>query len=308
MSEFSHEPVLLQEVIEGLSILPHGIYLDGTAGGAGHSAEIAKQLTTGKLIALDQDPVAVKVATERMKDLPAQVVEANFKDTQLILHSLNINGIDGALLDLGVSSHQLDEAERGFSYNKDAPLDMRMSGKGTTAADLVNTLTLEELTKIITEYGEEKYAYYIAKKIISEREKREITGTQQLAELITSSLPPAVRRKEKNPARKTFQALRIAVNNELGVLQEGIENIFETLNPGGRFCIITFHSLEDRLVKHTFRQWCTACTCPPQQPICTCGGVAKAKAITRKAIRAQAEELETNRRSRSASLRIIEKI
>ncbi len=308
MSEFSHIPVLLTEVLEGLQIDPNGIYLDGTAGGAGHAKEIATRLTTGKLIALDQDPLAVQTATQRLQGLPAVVVQSNFRNVQTVLQNLGILAINGALLDLGVSSHQLDEADRGFSYRQDAPLDMRMSQSGITAEEIVNTYSLEELTKILKEYGEEKYAYYIAKKIITRREESPIRTTGQLAELVTSSLPPAVRRKEKNPARKTFQAIRIAVNDELGALQEGLQAVFDSLAPGGRFCVITFHSVEDRIVKQTFRTWCTACTCPPEQPICTCGGIAKAKAITRKPIRANEGEQEENRRARSASLRIIEKI
>ncbi|MEG0804352.1 MAG: 16S rRNA (cytosine(1402)-N(4))-methyltransferase RsmH, partial [Pygmaiobacter sp.] len=208
----------------------------------------------------------------------------------------------------GVSSHQLDARERGFSYLGDAPLDMRMSQSGPTAADLVNTLSREELSRILKEYGEETYAWQIAGKIIATRETQPIVTTAHFVQVIVSALPPAVRRKDKNPARRSFQALRIAVNGELDALSEGLDAIFETLNPGGRFCIITFHSLEDRLVKQRFKSWCTACTCPPEFPICVCGGRAKAKAITKKPIEAAPDELEVNRRSRSAKLRIIEKL
>ena len=276
--EFSHIPVLLQPCLDGLNIDPAGIYLDGTAGGAGHSREIAKRLTTGRLISLDQDPDAVAVATERLKGLPAQVVQVNFR------------------------------AARGFSYHADAPLDMRMSQQGPTAADLVNTLDREELTRILRDYGEEPYAWHIAGRIVSARAEKPITTTMQLAEIVASAVPPAERRKAKNPARRTFQAIRIAVNSELDALNEGLDAIFDCLAPGGRLCVITFHSLEDRLVKNKFRRWAQRCTCPPEQPVCTCGGVATAKLITRKPIEADAAELEANRRSRSAKLRVLEKV
>lgn len=305
---FSHVSVLLAECIEGLAIRPDGIYLDGTAGGAGHSKEIAKRLTTGRLYALDQDPDAVAVATERLQGLPATVIRSNFRNAKQALEQAGLPALNGVLLDLGVSSHQLDARERGFSYLGDAPLDMRMSQSGPTAADLVNSLSREELARILKEYGEEPYAWQIAGKIVTARESAQITTTSRLAEVIVSAFPPAVRRKEKNPARRSFQALRIAVNGELDALSEGLDALFDLLAPGGRFCIITFHSLEDRLVKQRFRSWCTACTCPPEFPVCVCGGVAKAKQITRKPIEASEEELAVNRRSRSAKLRIIEKI
>ncbi len=306
--EFSHIPVLLRPCIDGLKIDPTGVYLDGTAGGAGHSREIAKRLTTGRLVALDQDPDAVATATERLKGYPAQVVQANFRQAAQVLQDLGIPGINGALLDLGVSSHQLDDAERGFSYHADAPLDMRMSQSGPTAADLVNTLDREELARILREYGEEPYAWQIAGRIVRTRQQTPILTTMQLAQLVAEAVPPAERRKHKNPARRTFQAVRIAVNGELDALNQGLEAIFSCLVPGGRFCIITFHSLEDRLVKNKFRRWATRCTCPPEQPVCTCGGKAKAKLITRKPIEADATELEQNRRSRSAKLRVLEKL
>ncbi|WP_294540095.1 16S rRNA (cytosine(1402)-N(4))-methyltransferase RsmH [uncultured Gemmiger sp.] len=305
--EFSHIPVLLQPCLDGLAIDPTGIYLDGTAGGAGHSREIAKRLTTGRLIALDQDPDAVATATERLKGLPALVVRANFRQAAAVLDDLGIEKINGALLDLGVSSHQLDEASRGFSYHADAPLDMRMSQQGPTAADLLNSLPREEIARILREYGEEPYAWQIAGKIVQQREQTPITTTLQLAELVAAAVPPKERRKSKNPARRTFQAVRIAVNGELDALNEGLEALFDRLAPGGRLCVITFHSLEDRLVKNKFRRWAQKCTCPPEQPICTCGGVAKATLITRHPIEADAEELEENRRSRSAKLRVLEK-
>ena len=307
MLEFSHVPVLLEQCIEGLAIDPAGTYLDGTAGGAGHSREIAKRLTTGRLISLDQDPDAIQAATERLQGLPAQVVQVNFRQAKQALAQLGIQQINGALLDLGVSSHQLDDGDRGFSYHMDAPLDMRMSQSGQTAADLVAALSREELARILRDYGEEPYAWQIAGRIVKEREQKPILTTLQLAELVASAVPPAERRKSKNPARRTFQALRIAVNSELDALNEGMDGIFDCLAPGGRFCIITFHSLEDRLVKNKFRRWATACTCPPEYPVCLCGGKPKAKLITRKPIEADSIELESNRRSRSAKLRVLEK-
>lgn len=306
--EFSHVPVLLNECLEGLAIDPAGTYLDGTAGGGGHSSEIARRLTTGRLISLDQDPDAVAAATERLKGLPATVVRTNFRDARRALADLGVSAINGALLDLGVSSHQLDDGERGFSYRQDAPLDMRMSQSGPTAADLVNSAGREELARILREYGEEPYAWAIAGRIVRQREQKPFATTLELADTIASALPPAVRRKDKNPSRRSFQAIRIAVNGEMDALSEGLDEIFDLLAPGGRFAIITFHSLEDRLVKNRFRQWATTCTCPPEYPVCVCGGKAKAKLITRKPIEAAPDELESNRRSRSAKLRVIEKL
>ena len=305
---FHHIPVLLAECIDGLAIRPDGIYLDGTAGGAGHSKEIAARLTTGRLIALDQDPDAVAAASQRLEGLPATVVQSNFRYADRALAQLGVDGLDGVLLDLGVSSHQLDEVSRGFSYQGDAPLDMRMSQSGPTAADLVNSVSREELARILREYGEEPYAWAIAGRIVRQREQKPFSTTLELADAIASALPPAMRRKDKNPSRRSFQAIRIAVNGEMDALSEGLDEIFDLLAPGGRFAIITFHSLEDRLVKNRFRQWATACTCPPEYPVCVCGGKAKAKLITRKPIEAAPDELETNRRSRSAKLRVIEKL
>ena len=305
---FEHIPVLLAECIENLAIQKEGLYLDGTAGGAGHSSEIAKRLDGGWLYSLDQDPDAVAAARERLAGLPATVIQTNFRYADKALAAEGVTCIDGALLDLGVSSHQLDARERGFSYLGDAPLDMRMSQSGPTAADLVAGMTREELARVLREYGEEPYAWQIAGKICRARESAPVETTAQLAALVASAVPPAVRRKDKNPARRTFQALRIAVNGELDALSEGLDVIFNLLRPGGRFCIITFHSLEDRLVKQRFRQWATACTCPPELPVCVCGGKAKARLITRKPIEASAQEAEENRRSRSAKLRVIEKL
>ncbi len=309
-ADFEHVPVLLQECLDGLAIKPDGIYMDGTAGGAGHSKQIALRLDPekGRLISMDQDPDAIQTATARLAGLPAQVVATNFRYAKEKLAELGIPGIDGALLDLGVSSHQLDDAARGFSYRADAPLDMRMSQEGMTAADLCNLETREELARILRDYGEEPYAWQIAGKIVKVREETPITTTLQLADIVASAVPPAERRKNKNPSRRTFQALRIAVNHELDALDEGLDGIFDCLNPGGRLCVITFHSLEDRLVKNKFRRWATACTCPPELPVCICGGKAKAKLITRKPIEAKSDELTENRRSRSAKLRVLEKL
>ncbi len=309
-ADFMHISVLLEECLNGLAIKPDGFYLDGTAGGAGHSKQIALRLDAkaGRLIALDQDPDAIQTATERLAGLPATVVQSNFCNASQALASIGVTQLDGALLDLGVSSHQLDDAERGFSYRADAPLDMRMSQEGPTAADIVNTESREELARILRDYAEEPYAWQIAGKMVAQREIAPITTTLQLADLVAGAVPPAERRKNKNPSRRTFQALRIAVNRELDVLEQGLEDIFAHLAPGGRFCIITFHSLEDRLVKRKFREWATACTCPSSFPVCVCGGKAKCKLITRKPIEAKPEELACNRRSRSAKLRVIEKI
>lgn len=309
-ASFAHVPVLLEECLEGLAIDPAGIYLDGTAGGAGHSRQIALRLDGaqgGHLISLDQDPDAVATARARLAGLPATVVQINFRYAGQALDELGIPQINGALLDLGVSSHQLDDAARGFSYRADAPLDMRMSQQGETAADLVNTASREELSRILRDYGEEPYAWQIAGRIVDLRETAPFETTLQLAEAVASAMPPAQRRKNKNPARRTFQALRIAVNHELDALDEGLDTIFEHLAPGGRLCVITFHSLEDRLVKNKFRRWATACTCPPEFPVCVCGGKAKAKLVNHKPIEAGGQELEENRRSRSARLRVLEK-
>ena len=306
--EFSHIPVLLNECLEGLAIDPTGIYLDGTAGGGGHSSQIARRLTTGRLVSLDQDPDAIEAAGKALEGLPATLVQTNFCNARSALYGLGIEKINGALLDLGVSSHQLDDASRGFSYRQDAPLDMRMSQSGPTAADLVNTASREELARILREYGEEPFAWAIAGRIVHQREDKPFATTGQLAAAVASAVPAAVRRKDKNPARRTFQAIRIAVNGELDALSEGLDEIFDLLAPGGRFCIITFHSLEDRVVKQRFRQWATACTCPPELPVCVCGGKAKAKLINKKPIEAGQEELQNNRRSRSARLRVLEKL
>ena len=305
--EFSHIPVLLNETLEGLNIDPSGIYVDGTAGGAGHSCEIAKRLTDGRLIALDRDPDAVAVATERLKALPATVVETNFRNMRTALDDLGIESVDGIMLDIGVSSFQLDNRERGFSFHDDALLDMRMSKSGTTAADLVNGLEVSELNKIFRDYGEERFSYKIAQRIVEARTKEPVTTTGRLAEIIASAVPAAVRR-QGNPSRKCFQALRIAVNDELGALNDGIDAAWSCLKSGGRLAIITFHSLEDRIVKNKFKEYATGCICPPDIPICVCGRKPEGRLVNNKPITATEQELEFNPRSRSAKLRVIEKI
>ncbi|MBP1533011.1 MAG: 16S rRNA (cytosine(1402)-N(4))-methyltransferase RsmH [Ruminococcus sp.] len=305
--EFKHVSVLLDECIEGLNIRPDGIYCDGTAGGAGHSKEIAKRLDSGLLVAVDRDPEAVAVATERLAGLPAKVVRGNYSELDEIFERLGLEGADGILMDLGVSSYQLDNAERGFSYHNDAPLDMRMSSEGLSAKDVVNDYDEQRLAKLIFEYGEEKFSRNIAKKIVQAREEKPIETTLELAEIIKSAVPQKVRR-EKNPCKKTFQAIRIEVNSELEHLSTALDKAFDLLNVGGRLCIITFHSLEDRLVKQRFRSFCQGCICPPDFPVCVCGRTPRGKLITRKPIEPSQEELEMNKRSHSAKLRIIEKI
>ena len=305
--EFAHIPVLLEQCLDGLDIKPDGIYFDGTCGGAGHSREIAKRLTTGRLIGIDRDPDAVAVASERLSGLPAQVVRGNYSEIKQIADDLGICGADGILLDLGVSSYQLDNAERGLSYHNDAPLDMRMSKEGTSARDIVNEYSKEQLTKILYEYGEEKFAPRIAETIIKRRSEKPVETTTELADIVRDSIPAKFRR-DKNPCKKTFQAIRIAVNCEFDHLDRALDEGFELLKPGGRFCIITFHSLEDRIVKQRFAGWCKGCTCPPDFPVCVCGNKPKGRLVCRKPLEASEEELEANPRSRSAKLRIIEKL
>lgn len=305
--EFKHISVLLNECIEALNVKPDGIYIDGTAGGGGHSFEIAKRLTSGKLYALDRDPDAIKAASRRLEGLPAQVIESNFENMADVMSNLGIDKVDGILLDLGVSSHQLDEDSRGFSYHKEAPLDMRMSQSGVSAAELVNNLSAEELAKIFTKYGEEKFAYKIALKIVEKRGQAPIKTTTELAEIIANAVPAAARR-DGHPARRCFQALRIAVNDELGCLERVLDSAFELLNKNGVLAIITFHSLEDRIVKFKFAEYCTGCTCPPDFPVCVCGKTPRGKKYSKKPIEPTKEELENNNRSRSAKLRAIIKL
>ncbi len=304
-----HVPVLLRETIEGLAVKPDGIYIDGTCGGGGHSEEIAKLLSgSGRLIGIDRDPDAVKAASERLAPYGgAKVVLGNYSDIEEIAHDENITEADGILLDLGVSSHQLDTEERGFSYHGDAPLDMRMSREGQTAADLVNTLSPEELSRIFFEYGEEKFGRRIAEEIVKRRGVKPIETTGELADIIRAGIPAKFRR-EKNPCKRTFQALRIAVNNEFGHLDKGLDAAFDLLKSGGRLCVITFHSLEDRIVKQRFAEYCKGCICPPDFPQCVCGRTPRGRLVNRKPIEASPEELERNVRSRSAKLRVIEKI
>ena len=302
--EFKHISVLLNECIESLAIKPDGIYADGTAGGAGHSSEIAKRLKNGKLYAFDRDPDAVKIASERLKDYNAEVIESNFSEMKEKLNERSVLGVDGILLDLGVSSYQLDTAHRGFSYHKEAPLDMRMSKSGISAADVVNTFTEKELSDIFFRFGEEKFSQRIAARIVSARQIKPIETTTELAEIIAEAVPAKARR-DGHPARKCFQALRIAVNGELDSLATALDKCFELLNKDGVLAIITFHSLEDRMVKQKFKEYCTGCTCPPDFPVCVCGKTPRGRLLTRKPIEPTSEELDINPRSRSAKLRVI---
>lgn len=306
--EFSHKPVLFAETVEALQIKPNGVYVDGTAGGGGHSAAIAARLSeSGRLICIDQDPDAIAVLQERIGGLPqVTIVQENFARIDSVLSSLELPGADGILIDLGVSSHQLDTPERGFSFHTDAPLDMRMSQQGPTAAELINTLDERSLTRILSEYGEERYARSIARNIVRTREQEPMKTTLQLAELVKASMPAAARREGGHPARRTFQALRIAVNGELDMLSAGLDAMFERLNPGGRLAAITFHSLEDRMVKQRFASWCEGCVCPPDFPVCVCGRTPRAR-LPFKVKGPSAQELEANPRSRSAKLRVVEK-
>ena len=308
--EFHHISVLLEETIAALAIRPDGIYVDGTAGGGGHSSRIAQQLTTGRLIALDKDPDAVAAATARLAPYGerAMVLQRDFADMAQVLGELGIPAVDGILLDLGVSSHQLDTPERGFSYQHDAPLDMRMSQKGLSAYDLVNTMEEKGLAEIIRRYGEEKFSARIAARIVEARRQGPVETTGQLAQIVKEAIPAAARREGGHPAKRTFQALRIAVNDELDNLSRCLDTAFDCLAPGGRFAVITFHSLEDRITKQAFAGYCRGCTCPPDFPVCVCGKKPRARLVTRKPVEASAQELEENNRSRSARLRVIERL
>ncbi len=302
-----HRPVLLEETLVALAVNPQGVYVDGTAGGGGHSHAVASRLRGGRLIALDQDPDAIQQATARLAGLPATVVRSNFRHIGRVLNDLGINGVDGILLDIGVSSHQLDKAERGFSYHAEAPLDMRMSQEGVTAADLLRDLSEQELADIFFRFGEEKFSRAIARAIVKRREERPLTTTTELAEVIKGAVPAAVRR-EGHPARRVFQALRMAVNAELDCLSEALDSAFDQLKVGGRLAVITFHSLEDRMVKQRFAEFCTGCTCPPSFPVCVCGKQPAGRLVLRKPVEASPQEVAENPRSRSAKLRCIEKL
>lgn len=309
--EFSHKSVLLNECIEALAIKPDGIYLDGTLGGAGHSSEIVKRLTTGRLIGVDRDQVALEAAQKRLAPYIDRVttVHSNFCELDAILDNLGIDAVDGMLFDLGVSSPQLDDAQRGFSYMADAPLDMRMNREDNlTAFDVVNTWPKEELRRILYDYGEERYAPQISAGIVRAREITPIETTLALVDVIKSAMPPQALREKQHPAKRSFQAIRIAVNDELGSVSKLMKTAFRRLKPGGRLAVITFHSLEDRIVKSEMLQAAKGCTCPPEFPVCVCGKKPLVRIVTRKPILSGEEELEENPRARSAKLRVAEKI
>lgn len=311
MKAFHHVSVLLQECIDGLNIKPDGIYVDGTLGGAGHSIQIASRLTTGRLIGIDRDPVALEAAGKRLEPYRDRVtlVHSNFCEMAQVLQDLGIDGVDGILMDLGVSSPQLDDGERGFSYMIDAPLDMRMNSQDALSArTVVNTWPQEELKRILYTYGEERYAPQIAAAICRRRQEKTIETTLELVDVIRSSMPPAALREKQHPAKRSFQAIRIAVNDELGSVEKAMEVAIPLLNPGGRLAVITFHSLEDRIVKLAMNEASKGCTCPPNFPVCVCGKKPKVKLISRKPIVAGQQELEDNPRARSAKLRVCEKL
>ena len=311
MSEFTHRPVLLGECIEALNIRPEGIYLDGTLGRAGHSREIAKRLTSGRLICVDRDDAALEAAQERLAPWMDKVtlVHSNFDRVDEILDQLGIPGADGMLFDLGVSSPQLDDGARGFSYMADAPLDMRMDrDEGLTAADVVNTWSQEELKRILFQYGEERYAPQIAAAIVRRREERPIATTLELVEIIKGAMPARALKEKQHPAKRSFQAIRIAVNDELGSVERMIDRAVPRLNKGGRLAVITFHSLEDRIVKTGLAGFARGCTCPPDFPVCVCGKTPDVKLVNKKPILPSQQELEENPRSRSAKLRVAEKL
>ena len=311
MSEFHHVSVLLEECIDALNIKPDGIYVDGTLGGAGHSSRIAAKLTTGRLIGIDRDPVALKAAGERLAPFGDRVtlVHSNFADMDSALKDLGISGVDGILLDLGVSSPQLDDGQRGFSYMADAPLDKRMNSEDTLdAKQIVNQWSYEELKRILYDYGEERYAPRIASAICKRREEKPIETTLELVDIIRGAMPAAALREKQHPAKRSFQAIRIAVNDELGSVERVMERAVPCLNPGGRLAVITFHSLEDRIVKNAMAKAAKGCTCPPEFPVCVCGKKPQVKLVTRKPIISGDEELERNPRARSAKLRVCEKL
>ena len=308
--EFKHKSVLLNETIDGLNIKPDGIYVDGTLGGGGHAYEVCRRLgEKGSIIGIDQDAAAIEAASARLKDFGEKVtiVRSNYCDMKSRLHELGIDKVDGIVLDLGVSSYQLDTAERGFSYREDAPLDMRMDTRQKmTARDIVNDYTEADLYRVIRDYGEDKFAKNIAKHIVQARAVKPVETTGELSEIIRASIPMKYQKKSGHPAKRTFQAIRIELNRELDVLRDSLDDMIDLLNPGGRLCIITFHSLEDRIVKSSFRKNENPCTCPPDFPVCVCGKKSKGSIITKKPILPSEEELEWNSRSKSAKLRIFE--
>ena len=308
---FQHYSVLLQETIDGLKIRPDGIYVDGTLGGGGHALEAVKRLTAGgRLIGIDQDADAIQAATARLQDYSDRVtiVRNNYENFHRILQDLSIEAVDGIYLDLGVSSYQLDEGDRGFSYRVDAPLDMRMDQRNpVTAADIVNDYSEAELFHMIRNYGEDRFAQNIAKHIVAYRQNKRIESTLELADIISGAIPARIRATSGHPAKRTFQAIRIELNRELDVLENTLDQMIDDLQEGGRLCVITFHSLEDRIVKNKFKTAEKPCICPPEFPVCTCGRKSKGRVITRKPILPSAEELSENRRSQSAKLRIFEK-
>lgn len=307
---FGHTSVLLYETVNSLNMIPGGCYVDGTLGGGGHAFEVCKRLGNGRLIGLDQDGDAIAAATKRLMPFQDKVtiVRSNYRKIASVLESLGIRKVDGIYLDLGVSSYQLDTAERGFTYREDAPLDMRMDQRNPqTAADIVNTYSENELCRIIRDYGEDRFARNIAKHIVREREKEPIKTTGRLSEIIRAAIPAKVRATGGHPSKRTFQAIRIELNRELAVLEESIDTMIDLLNPAGRLSIITFHSLEDRIVKNRFRLNENPCTCPPDFPVCVCGKTSKGRVITKKPILPSPEELEQNSRSKSAKLRVFER-
>ena len=308
--EFIHKSVLLNETIDGLNIKPDGIYVDGTLGGGGHAYEVCRRLgEKGSIVGIDQDAAAIEAASARLKDFGEKVtiVRSNYCDMKSKLHELGIDKVDGIVLDLGVSSYQLDTAERGFSYREDAPLDMRMDTRQKmTARDIVNDYTEADLYRVIRDYGEDKFAKNIAKHIVQARAVKPVETTAELSEIIRASIPMKFQKKSGHPAKRTFQAIRIELNRELDVLRDSLDDMIDLLNPGGRLCIITFHSLEDRIVKSAFRKNENPCTCPPDFPVCVCGKKSKGSIITKKPILPSEEELEYNSRSKSAKLRIFE--
>ena len=307
MDGFNHIPVLFNETVDALCVKPDGIYVDCTAGGGGHSAAVAERLSTGRLIAIDQDPDAIETLRQRFAGSDkVTVVHDNFVNIQTILNDLGIVGVDGVMADLGVSSHQLDTDERGFSFHRDAPLDMRMSQSGISARDIVNNASQQDLQRILFTYGEEKFAPSIAKNIVKAREISPIETTFQLVDIIKDSMPMKAKR-DGHPARKTFQALRIEVNGELDKLDKALDGMFDVLNPGGRLAIITFHSLEDRIVKKRFNSFCEGCTCPPEFPVCVCGKTPRGK-LPFKSISPKNDEVDENFRAHSARLRAVEKL